>query len=205
LSYSQEGEDLLLNRFFDDKRDGYFVDVGAHHPTRFSNTYFFYLKGWRGINIDAMPGSMSPFQISRPLDTNLEMGVGLQSQMLIYHMFNEPALNTFSVEEAQKKAAIPNYNIIGKKEIRVEPLSAILNEHLPAGQAIDFLSIDVEGLDYDVLASNDWDKYRPKLILVECLGLSLENSTDNKTVQFLKGIGYTMVAKSYNTVFFGLI
>ena len=59
LCYSQNGEDLILNRFLENKEKGFFIDVGAHHPIRFSNTYFFYKKGWSGINIDAMPGSMT--------------------------------------------------------------------------------------------------------------------------------------------------
>ena len=57
-SYAQEGEDLILYRMIYGKIDkGFYVDVGAHHPKRFSNTYFFYRKGWRGINVEPMPGS----------------------------------------------------------------------------------------------------------------------------------------------------
>ena len=65
LYYSQEGEDILLARFFFGKSQGFYVDIGAHHPQRLSNTYHFYLQGWRGINIDAMPGSMSSFETLR--------------------------------------------------------------------------------------------------------------------------------------------
>ncbi len=65
-SFSQEGEDMLLRSIFVDKSTGFYVDVGAYHPQRFSNTNHFYLAGWRGINIDAMPGSMEPFHQFRP-------------------------------------------------------------------------------------------------------------------------------------------
>src|SRR5262249_32770188 len=74
-SYSQEGEDMILNRIFGEKKSGFYVDVGAYHPKRFSNTYFFYKKGWRGINIDAMPGSMKPFNAKRNRDINVETPV----------------------------------------------------------------------------------------------------------------------------------
>jgi len=94
-SYSQEGEDLILLRIFEKKRIGFYVDVGAHHPFRFSNTYRFYLRGWRGINIDPMPGSMRLFNKFRKRDINLELAVGENEDTLIYYMFNEPALNTF--------------------------------------------------------------------------------------------------------------
>jgi len=65
-SYSQEGEDMILRRIFEDNETGFYVDVGAHHPARFSNTNYFYKRGWRGLNIDAMPGSMSKFKKYRP-------------------------------------------------------------------------------------------------------------------------------------------
>ena len=74
-SYSQEGEDMILKRFFEGKQRGFYVDVGSHHPKRFSNTYFFYKTGWRGINIDPMPGSMKLFDKIRTRDINLECGI----------------------------------------------------------------------------------------------------------------------------------
>src|SRR5690606_2132198 len=131
LSYAQEGEDLILERFFGNKKNGFYVDVGAHHPQRFSNTYNFYKKGWRGINIDAMPNSMLAFKKERPEDINLELGVSIEQKELVYHMFNQPAINTFSIDEANKKEALDRYKIIAKIHIRTLPLKEILNEHLP--------------------------------------------------------------------------
>ena len=72
ICYSQNGEDLILNRFLENKKNGFYIDIGAHHPIRFSNTYLFYKKGWRGINIDAMPGSMDLFNKIRSRDINIE-------------------------------------------------------------------------------------------------------------------------------------
>ena len=99
-SYSQEGEDMILRRLFEKQKTGFYVDVGAHHPKRFSNTFFFYKKGWSGINIDAMPNSMRLFNEIRPRDTNLEIPISDKKQKLKYYMFNEPALNGFSKELA---------------------------------------------------------------------------------------------------------
>ncbi|MFM6346540.1 MAG: hypothetical protein ACKPFK_15520, partial [Dolichospermum sp.] len=90
ISYSQEGEDLILARFFEKEKNGFYVDIGAHHPQRFSNTYYFYLKGWSGINIDAMPGSMKIFDDLRPLDINLEIPISDKSEILTYYEFDEP-------------------------------------------------------------------------------------------------------------------
>ena len=76
VTFPQEGEDLILSRMFDARSKGFFVDVGAYHPFRFSNTFLFYCAGWRGINIDATPGSMIAFDKFRPGDTNIECFVG---------------------------------------------------------------------------------------------------------------------------------
>src|SRR6187431_556967 len=101
-SYSQEGEDLILNRILEKKTCGFYVDVGAHHPKRFSNTYLFYQKGWRGINIDAMPGSMAEFRNFRPRDINIEAAVGAAKEIPFY-VFDEKALNTFDSNLAEER------------------------------------------------------------------------------------------------------
>lgn len=202
LSYSQEGEDRVLMRFFEEKTKGFFVDVGAHHPTRFSNTYLFYLKGWRGINIDAAPGSMNLFDVLRPNDINLELPVSLSNQTLKYYIFNEPALNTFSESEAYKKNGLREYKILNTKNLKTYKLSQILDEHLPLGKHIDFMTIDVEGLDFEVLQSNDWQKYHPSIILVESLRASVKEIMSSALNVFLEKLGYTLVAKTYNTLFF---
>tara|TARA_R110002051_G_scaffold57789_2_gene106766 strand:- start:8269 stop:9012 length:744 start_codon:yes stop_codon:yes gene_type:complete len=203
-SYAQEGEDMVLSRFFGNKTNGFYVDVGAHHPQRFSNTYTFYKRGWKGINIDAMPGSMELFKKFRPRDTNLEMGVSSTEESATYYVFNEPALNTFSEEEAQKKNVIGDFKIIEELQIPSIKLSSILDIYLPPQIKIDFMSIDVEGLDMDVLKSNDWKKYRPHIIVVEDIGfeLSPEALSFNKLYQYLVSNNYDLVGKTYNSLFF---
>lgn len=204
LSYSQEGEDLLIKRFLNNKEKGFYIDIGAHHPTRFSNTFSFYEKGWSGINVDPLPGIMDKFNTQRPNDINIEAGVSIEEQELIYYMFNEPALNTFSKEEAQKKDGLSIYKIIEQRKIRTYPLSSILDKYIKSGTLIDFMTIDVEGLDLDVLKSNDWEKYRPGLLLVEDLKKqSIENFINSSEMyKFLKNQDYTFAAKTFNTLFF---
>lgn len=203
ISYSQEGEDLILKRFTKGKINGFYVDIGAHHPFRFSNTYLFYKQGWRGINVDAMPGSMEVFKKYRPHDINLEIPLSSKNQTLTYYLFNEPALNTFSAEEATKKDGLRGeYRITEKKNLQTFPLSYVLDNYLPSGQTIDFLSIDVEGLDFDVLSSNNWSRYQPSMILIESLNNSLEDIKNNEIYTYLKQLDYSLVAKTFNTLFF---
>lgn len=202
-TWSQEGEDLILDRIFGGKKTGYYIDVGAHHPKRFSNTFLFYRKGWRGINIDAMPDSMAIFKKYRSRDVNLEVGVGAVEGSLNYYIFNETALNGFSEKISQERhSAESNYKIINVVTVDVLPLSNILDIHLPAGQCIDFLTIDVEGLDYEVLKSNNWLKYRPKIVIAEVLGSDMSEIQNSRIGKLMSEVGYVLHAKTMNTVFF---
>jgi len=173
-SYSQEGEDLILLRIFEKKRIGFYVDVGSHHPFRFSNTYLFYRLGWRGINIDATPGSMKLFNKFRKRDINIEVGIGEKEDILTFYIFNDPGLNTFDENLARQRNGKMGYYIIKELPVKVYPLSKILEEYLPEGQEIDFLNVDVEGKNFEVLKSNDWSTYRPKVVLAEILCSSIE-------------------------------
>lgn len=200
--YSQEGEDIILKRIFNEQKRGLYVDVGAHHPKRFSNTYLFYEKGWTGINIDAMPGSMKAFNKIRPKDINIEQPISKKVQKLKYYVFNEPALNGFSEELSKERHNKTNYKIVSTLELQTKKLSDVLKEHLPRNTNIDFLSVDVEGLDMEVLESNDWTIYKPKVILIEILNSSLESLINNEITLFLKKHNYSIYAKCVNTVFF---
>jgi FkbM family methyltransferase len=201
LCYGQDGEDLILDRLLERQSKGFYVDVGAHHPVRFSNTYLFYRRGWRGINIDAMPGSMKTFTRLRPRDINIECGVAGVAGTLTYHRFNEPALNTFDADEAALKNK-PPYQLVDTISIAVERLDVLLDRNMPADVTIDFLSVDVEGKDEEVLRSNDWSRFRPRFILAETLRVDLLKISRCPVVEFLTGLGYIPVGKAYNTTFF---
>jgi FkbM family methyltransferase len=202
-SWSQEGEDLVLNRIFEQQKSGFYVDVGAHHPKRFSNTYLFYQRGWRGINLDAMPGSMKAFRKFRPRDINIEIGIGEHEEKLDYFVFNEPALNGFSKDLSEERTSPgAKYKIEKVIKVDVSPLNKVLDRHLPIGQKIDFMSIDVEGLDLKVLKSNDWQKYRPTYVLAEVLGSSLHEIAQSDVGRFMRSVDYVLYAKCMNTVFF---
>ncbi|MFA5403431.1 MAG: FkbM family methyltransferase [Ignavibacteria bacterium] len=202
-SYSQEGEDMILKRIFDKKREGFFVDIGAYHPKKYSNTYYFYKIGWKGINIDAMPGSMKKFNKIRSKDINLEIPISSKKQKLTYYAFNEPALNSFNKELSYSRNGKDGYKIIFEKEIETYTLFEILDKHVPSDiKIIDFMSIDVETLDFDVLKSNNWDKYKPQIVLIEDLNFKINNLESSEIYNFLKQYNYDFFAKTVNTHFF---
>jgi FkbM family methyltransferase len=201
LSYGHNGEDLVLNHIFEGQRTGFFVDVGAHHPMIYSNTYLLYRRGWRGINIDAEPGSMRPFNRWRARDINVEAAIGTKVGAMTYFRFNAPALNTFDPDEAELKNA-GQHRIVERIQIPMRRLADVLAEHLPAGQAIDFMTIDVEGFEIEVLESSDWERFRPRYVLAEILRTPVLELGNHRIVKWLQGVGYRPVAQAFNTTFF---
>ena len=204
ISYAQEGEDLILAALFDlrdSKRAGFYIDVGAHHPQRFSNTFLFYISGWTGINIDAMPGSMRAFRRERPRDINIEAAVGDDSKALTYYEFNEPGLNGFCRDRVPM--GYHGWTIVGKRQLVTTTLAQLLEEHMPRGELIDFMSVDVEGFDLQVLRSNDWAKFRPAVILVEDYAANeLSCSDDSNIATYLAENGYQFCCRTLLTKFF---
>lgn len=201
-SYSQEGEDLLLTRVFSGQKRGFYVDVGAHHPRRFSNTQLLYERGWSGINIEPNPEALPEFAAARRRDINLQVGISDRAGVLTYHCFDDPALNTFDPELVKRRLETTSYRVVRTIEVPVARLEDLLARHVPADRRIDFFTIDAEGHDYAVIQSNDWDRWRPRWVLVESLGLSMQEVMEGEISRFLRTKHYELFAKTYNTLFF---
>lgn len=193
ILYSQFGEDAVLQWLFHGRRNGFYVDVGCHHPYRFSNTAALYLNAaWHGLNIDVDPRAITAFNQARPNDINILMGVAGLEGRLDVTIFEEGAINTFDEDSAAHPAwaHIPRE----KRTVDVRPLKTILQEHLPPGQAIDLLSIDAEGVDFEVLKSNDWNLYRPEVVMVEAHDFDVSSPCGCATYDFLVAEGYKLVS-----------
>lgn len=201
-TWSQEGEDMILRRIFSGK-DGFYVDIGAHHPYRYSNTYLLYKNGWHGINVDALPDAIELFRKYRPLDININVGItGINGEMQ-YFEFNDPAFNTFDANSAQRVIRQRNHAKLRRRIlVNTMKLRDLLAKEIREDSVIDFMNIDVEGLDFEVLQSNDWDKYRPKVLAVEAQWTSLEAILRSELGCYLAGQRYEIYGKCVNTVFF---
>jgi hypothetical protein len=198
LYYSEDGIDAVLKSKMKGRKI-FYVDVGANHPFRNSNTYFFYKKGSRGINIDATPEIMRSFKIVRRKDINLEIPISTVRKPMYFWIFKHSQYNGFF--DIKKKFKHPDKV---KKIIKMIPsrLSEVLDEHLPRQQKIDFLSVDVEGLDLDVLKSNNWNKYRPKYIIIEMWSSCIKDIINNDISSYLNKIGYKLVSYARQNALF---
>jgi FkbM family methyltransferase len=168
------------------------VDVGAYDPTELSNTRHFYDRGWSGIDIEPIPERAERFRADRPRDVTLNVGVAGSRGTLTFYEMDPPTLSTFRREEAERCATFPGHRIARTHTIPVLPLRDILEEH--AGEKpIDFLSIDTEGLEDEVIRSNDWERFRPVALLVEYRVYhpqGLEGSSPRTWEPFLLERGY---------------
>lgn len=197
-SYSQEGEDLVLMRIFPPGYKGFYVDVGAHHPLRFSNTYLLNSHGWRGINIDATPGSMDLFKKLRPHDINLEIGISDVDGICEFYVFEELALNTFNAKVAAENITC-GCRLKHKSMVKTRRLTSVLEEFLPALTNVDLLTIDVEGLDQLVLQSLDLARFRPKVIVCELISNDLMSVMNSVTAELLTEHGYILYSKLFHS------
>lgn len=204
-AYSWEGEDILAWKILHDQLGvgtGFYVDVGAHHPSYLSNTFLFYQRGWRGINIDAMPGSMEPFRIVRPEDLNLEIGIAREASTKVLVQFDDPSLNGFLSEDQILSQTGRGCTVLHRSIVECVPLTTILDRYEVASN-FDLLNIDVEGLELEVLSSIDFTRYRPKLIIGEALGCNcVEDALASPIARVMKTKGYKLFSRLHFSMIF---
>lgn len=194
-SFSQNREDVVIDNLLGNKSLGFYVDVGGYDPTRMSNTKRFYLRGWTGINIEPNPKNIKKFYKSRPKDINLNLGIANKKGKLTYYNFETETLSTFS-KEAANEYQKEGFRLAGTLKINVSKLSDTLAKYCK-GKNIDFLSVDAEGYDYEVLRSNDWKKFRPTLVCIESNPL-----IDRLTKRLMLNAGYIMAGKNHNNLIY---
>jgi len=164
-SYSQFGEDIMLSYLFRSKvGQGKYIDVGANHPKILNNTYKFYLDGWRGVNIEPGGKMFELLQSVRNEDTNLQIGLGNRAGCEVFYEMDVDSVSTFNKKEADNGEY--GKEIIRKIKIEILTIKDIYDQYF-LGETVDFISIDVEGNNLQVLEGNDWQVFRPSYILIE--------------------------------------
>lgn len=180
ISYAQYKEDVILEALLYDIKEGFYIDVGANYPVVDSVTKRFYDKGWRGINIEPVKQLYEQLVAARPRDINLQCGAGSKAGTAILREYIDASgHSTFDAKQKKAHDASDSYK---DYEVDIRPLTDILAEHkLPQ---IDFMKIDVEGFEHEVIAGNDWAKNRPKIICIE------DNHTTENWAKILTDAGY---------------
>ncbi len=164
ISYAQNREDVLLNRLFPADYKGFYIDVGANHPNEGSVTAHFYARGWRGINVEPS-GIYDLVAWARSRDINLQVAVSNHCGEATLHEFPEAAgLSTFDVNNAETARNRFGFQYVPRK-VPVLTLAEICRQHVKG--PVDFLSVDVEGHEPQVLAGADFRQFRPRVVVVE--------------------------------------
>lgn len=165
ISYAQNAEDVLLARLFPVDHRGFYIDVGANHPTLHSVTRHFYNRGWRGINIEPVEHVHQLLCSERPDEVNLNIALSERSGRMTLHVPGASlGMATLSIPFARGLTA--HGYAYEEREIEVRSLAEVCEEYAQ-GRTIDFLKIDVEGHEREVIAGGDWARYRPVALVVE--------------------------------------
>ena len=208
ISYSQFGEDTLITEFLSAKifvnRTKFYVDIGAYHPARFSNTKLLHLMGWGGINVDPNPDSIKLVQEARPKDINLNMGISSKSGHADLYCFQEGAVNTFDKKSAEALVR-EGWAFLGPRKVPLIPINELLDTYLPADvkkYGIGFLDIDCEGLDAEIIGSLDIGKFNPLILAIEANGFDPLEPHANFICQKVIPHGYVLGAYLGPTLLF---
>lgn len=168
VSWSQCAEDLVVAQALESVQAGRYLDIGAHHPSRFSVTRKLFERGWSGVNVDANEMLLRAFKKSRPSDVSLNVAVGSETSYRLT-IFEESAIST--VDDKWRERFIAEQNKVGKTiTVPGRTLRSILDEHFQV-DGPDFLNLDIEGADLAAIVSGEFEtlskKRRPRMILVE--------------------------------------
>jgi FkbM family methyltransferase len=167
ITYAQNGEDAILDAYFNDVAKGYYVDVGANHPTDDSVTKHFYDRGWHGINVEPIKEMFDLLVVERPEDINIKVGISDRHGNLKLREYVNSGLSTLSPDMKKMYEKNSDEKTAQFKDVVVPviTLQELFDEN--SVEHIHFMKVDVEGYEYEVLLGNDWSKYRPEMICIE--------------------------------------
>ena len=195
LLYSNWGIDLLMKDILKkNKKKGIYIDIGCHHPLINNNTYLLYKNGWKGINVDLDFNSIDMFNHFRPSDNNVLAALSnKKGQANFYFFHNRAAKNTISKSRGRGAKSIT--------KIKVDTLDNIIKNSKFKIKEIDFLSIDVEGNELNVLKGLNFRKHRPKIISIEFIKPNIKEFYQHNIKDILKSNIYKfMISKKYKLV-----
>ena len=207
--FSFSGVDILIQNIFRNKKKGFYIDIGCQHPIKNNNTFLLYKKGWTGINVDLDQSNIDLFNSSRPSDYNLNIAVSNKvGEVDLFYFHDKSPINTID----EKTSKFQNAKVQSIKKVKTNTLNNIIQTSNYSEKKFDFLSIDVEGHELQVLQGLDFSKYSPDVIVVEYLdlsvkkleikNLSVENVINSEIYQYLISKEYILVNCIYSDLIF---
>jgi FkbM family methyltransferase len=202
-SLSQRGEDILMNKYFFNKKRGFYIDIGANDPWEFSNTGYFYKKGWRGITVEPNVNLWKKLKDKRPNDIHINGLIEKRKGKATFYAFDPHTLSTTS-PSVMKSYREQGYKLVSANKIQAYTLVDIFSM-IPRNQQVDILSIDTEGNELTILKSNNWSIYRPNVICIETQNHDITEKFETHNIiieQFLYTKGYKKIASTgLNSIF----
>ena len=199
LYYSKNREDLFLLNYFKNNSNGRYIDIGAYHPYRSSNTYLLNKKGWKGINIDLSKTSIDLFNIARPKDINLNIAVADKKKKI--NVYEKKSLGLMSTTNLLFASFfLKKYK---SREIWADSLNNILKKYSKKNNKFELIDIDAEGSDYSIIKKINFKKYSFKLILIETHAFNIKTKTEKRKIYtFLKSKKYKYLKELHETSIF---
>lgn len=188
ISFSQFGEDIAIANLLRTLKTGFYIDVGAHHPFALSNTALFHMQGWNGINVEPSRSNFLSFKRMRPNAINLNVAIHNTKKEVVLHTFKGGRVNTIvdSIAEHQKQ----NKEFVESTTVSAMSLNELCEEYLPPNTAIDLLSLDIEGYDFEAIDAFDLSKYKPKVMCIENHGFNFLELSESRLVKKVLSEGY---------------
>lgn len=193
-SYSQAGEDQIVRYIFQATgiQQPTYLDIGANHPYICSNTYLFYSRGSKGVCVEPDENCFALLKKSRKRDKLLQAAIGAKAGNADLYVFPDPysGWNTLSQEEAESRQAQTGVKIKKVLRIPVMDINEVMASHFNPHP--NFISLDVEGLDLEILQSIDFTRFKPEVICVETVTFSMKQEE-----QKLSSIASFLLEKDY--------
>lgn len=205
FSFSNDGEDFILFKYLAKIKNGNYVDIGSHHPVKGSNTFLFYLLGWKGICVDPLPNLKKKYRFFRKTDKFINAGViGSKSKftnnLKFYYYKNHSDNSTFDpnrVKELSSRFGRDPSSIISVPKIKVTELLSSIKEYLIVNEELYLLNLDIEGFEIEIL--NDFFTYNvyPWVVCVEEIGDTAETLKSGEVCQLMKSKGYILGSRTF--------
>lgn len=192
MTYSQFGEDITAQNLLRNVQSGFYVDVGAHHPLRHSNTAALHILGWQGVTVEPVRAQHEAFTRMRPHATNLRAAIHNDHDSVTIYKFRKGLANTIIPERGRELAE--THDAQGEETVPALSLNDLFERHVPADTHVNYLTVDIEGYDVPAILAFDLDRHRPDVICVEIYRPDMLALGQDPVVRHLTDHGYQLYA-----------